>query len=128
MLREMAHVRQPAGEPPRRWFSSRSRDLIVWLDPKGGVGGFQLCYDREGEEKVLTWRAPDSYSHAKLDDGEGRTYRHKASPILAGGAPFDAKAVAAGFWAEAAEIPAAIAELVYRKLLSCPRGREGSGK
>jgi hypothetical protein len=38
-LREVEHVRQGAGEPARRWFSSERPGLIVGLDPAGGPIG-----------------------------------------------------------------------------------------
>ena len=116
MLREMTKVSQVPGEPRRRWFSSNAFDLIVWLDGAGGIGGFQLCYDRERDEKVLTWKAPDGYSHMAVDDGEGRAGRHKASPILVPGKAFQPGALEENFRKEAAELPHEIVELVLQKI------------
>lgn len=107
---------QIPGQPPRRWFASKAMDLIVWLDAGGGPIWFQLCYDRERAEKALTWRSPSEFSHDAVDDGEGRDYRHKASPILAGPAPFDAAKTAAAFEAESADLPHGIARLVLDKI------------
>lgn len=118
MLQEMTKVSQVPGEPRRRWFSSQDLDLIVWHDPKDAIVGFQLCYDRRKDEKVLTWKAPDSYSHMAVDDGEGRSGRHKASPILVPGGKFAAEPLTSNFRAEAAKLPFEIADLVLRKLSS----------
>jgi len=116
MLQEMTKVSQVPGEPRRRWFSSRDFDLIVWLDDSNKVGGFQLCYDRQDDEKVLTWKAPDRYSHMAVDDGEGRAGRHKASPILVPGKAFQPGTLAEDFKKEAAGLPHAIVELVLEKI------------
>lgn len=116
MLVEMAKVSQVPGEPRRRWFSSAAFDLIVWHDPAGAVIGFQLCYDREKDEKVLTWKAPDAYSHMAVDDGEGQAGRHKSSPILVPGGAFAAEPLTTDFRREAAQVPYELVELVLDKL------------
>lgn len=116
MLLEMTKVHQVPGEPRRRWFSSRGLDLIVWYGDAGEISGYQLCYDREDDEKVLNWKAPGQYSHMAVDDGEGRAGRHKASPILVPGAAFKPGALAETFRGEAKELPHEIAELVLRTI------------
>jgi hypothetical protein len=116
MLKESARVRQISGEPRRRWFSSPTLDLYVWSDEAGAAVGFQLCYGLGSDERALTWTAPDVFSHASIDDGEGRSFRHKGTPIMRSGRGFDAGAVAALFAAENAELPHGIAELVSAKI------------
>jgi hypothetical protein len=116
MLKEVSSVRQKRGEPRRRWFSSETLDLIVWFDAADSPCAFQLCYDVGADERALTWNEPDSFSHAAVDDGEGRDFRHKSSPILKPGSRFDAARVAALFAAENAEVPREISELVAAKI------------
>ncbi len=72
MLREIRRVRQVEGEAHRRWFSSSRLDLFVWYGASEAPVGFQLCYDKDGWERALTWNAPDRFSHEVVDDGEGR--------------------------------------------------------
>ena len=117
MLKEMTKVRQVPGEQRRRWFSSQALDLIVWFDAAGAISGFQLCYDRLNDEKVLNWKIPDHYSHMAVDDGEGRAGRHKASPILVPGGDFRPE-VAEAFRKEAAELPFEIVNLVLAKIVA----------
>ena len=81
MLREILNVSQVPGTHSR-WFASTFLDLIVWYDKDMAITGFQLCYDKGREEKALTWRRDSGYSHNKIDDGEGRAYRQKMTPIL----------------------------------------------
>jgi hypothetical protein len=116
MLQEMTKVRQIPGEQRRRWFSSPAFDLIVWFDAADAIVGFQLCYDRLNDEKVLNWKTPDEYSHMAVDDGEGRAGRHKASPILVPGAAFKPGPLSEEFRREAAGIPFEIAGLVLKKI------------
>jgi len=86
MLVERSDVRQVPGEGSRRWFSDAAFDLIVWYDDDatgGGdrIAGFQLCYDKQGRERALSWRRDVGYSHDVVDAGElpGRV---KMSPVL----------------------------------------------
>ena len=116
MLQEMTKVRQVPGEERRRWFSSLEFDLIVWFDAADAITGFQLCYDRLDDEKVLNWKAPGEFSHMAVDDGEGRAGRHKSSPILVPGAKFQPGQLAENFKKEAAGVPTEIADLVLRKI------------
>lgn len=87
MLREIPDVLQIDGEPRRRWFQSIAIDLTVWYDAQDRPTGFQLCYDRgkPQAERALTWNAPASYRHIPVDDGEGRPFRQKGTPILGSG-------------------------------------------
>jgi len=81
MLRELMNVRQDSEEPRRRWFADDYFDLIVWLGKGGEFIGFQLCYDKSGDEHALTWRKKTGFSHHRVDNGE--TQRpYKATPIL----------------------------------------------
>jgi hypothetical protein len=116
MLLEEKNVRQVPGEPPRRWFADGYFDLIIWLQPDGGVWGFQLCYDRENKPRALTWTAAGGYRHSGIDDGEGEGGRQKASPVLVEDGLFDAGGVAARFRAEAGDVPARLAAFVAEKL------------
>lgn len=83
MLKERQDVRQIEGEGFRRWFSDQYFDLIVWYedDSPGDCLGFQLCYDKEGNERALTWTKRHGYSHTKVDDGEN-PFSNKMSPVL----------------------------------------------
>ncbi|MDP3049064.1 MAG: hypothetical protein Q8N12_06510 [Thermodesulfovibrionales bacterium] len=84
------------------------------------ITGFQLCYDKGREEKALTWRRDSGYSHNKVDDGEGRTYRQKMTPILVADGIFEYKEIAARFKKESREIDKTVAVFVYEKLVRFP--------
>ena len=81
MLKEMANVRQALPEPGRRWFADDYFDLMVWVGKSGEFIGFQLCYDKSGDEHALTWHKKTGFKHHRVDSGElQRPY--KATPIL----------------------------------------------
>ncbi|MBU0927148.1 MAG: hypothetical protein KKA67_05325 [Spirochaetes bacterium] len=69
---EFPGVRQRPDEGFRRFFSTRYFDLMVWYSENGGIlTGFQLCYDKRGEERAVTF---------KLDEGaEVRSHRFVAT-------------------------------------------------
>lgn len=117
MLREISAF-QVAGEPPRRWFWDPDFDLIVWLGQAQEVLGFQLCYDKAREEHAVSWQPGSGLMHCRVDDGEARPGRHKASPVLHPESEgFDAPRVAREFLARSRRIESFIAGFVHRKLL-----------
>jgi hypothetical protein len=83
MLTEIRETRQIPGEGYRRWFTDERMDLIVWYThEKGKIIGFQLCYDKEEDEKALTWTRESGFTHERVDDGGDRGYSHKGTPLL----------------------------------------------
>lgn len=120
MLREYKHVRQIEGEAPRRWFADKYFDLIVWFDNENHIVGFQLCYDIFQTHRALTWRQETGYSHHRVDDGESRPGKMKASPILVSDGVFDYRKIAEKFKKESQEIETPIAMFVYKKLMEYP--------
>ena len=92
-LREIIEVRQIPGEYARRWFSSESMDLFVWLGASGGFAGFQFTYDKNIRERALSWTVDAGFSHDAVDDGD--TGPRKSTPILRrDGAPDTARVIA----------------------------------
>jgi hypothetical protein len=113
---ELADVRQISREPRRRWFRSSNEDLIVWYADDNAILGFQLCYDRQGAERALSWTADRGYSHEKVDDGEAVGLAHKRTPILVADGVFDSKAVLDRFLVAANGVPREIVTFVSAKL------------
>lgn len=82
MLRESPQVGQIEGEPRRRWFFDDEFDLIVWCDPGGRPVEFQLCYDKAGCERALTWRQRYGLTHGRVDTGDDRPGQYKLAPVI----------------------------------------------
>ena len=57
MLTEFKAVRQIPKDGFRRWFTDQDFDLFVWYEDesKTNIVGFQLCYNKRGNQKALTW-------------------------------------------------------------------------
>jgi hypothetical protein len=82
VLREIKEPRQERGAGRRRWFESEGLDLVVWLDARDAVTGFQLCYDFGRGEHALTWRPAQGFAHAIVDQGDDWQGGAKKSPVL----------------------------------------------
>ena len=120
MLTEFKGVRQRKEEGMRRWFFDDYFDLIIWYDNNMRIEGFQLCYDKEENEKALTWLKEDGYSHDAIDSGED-VPGHKQTAILVADGLFDGKFIAGRFKQASKEIDADIADFVYERLMTYPQ-------
>ena len=115
MLREIKNVRQIQGEPPRRWFNNHDMDLITWHE-KNKLISFQLCYDKENDEKALDWNASAGLEHRKVDDGESRKGHYKATPILIDNGRYDIEKIRNDFLQYSEQIEPEIREFVLHCL------------
>ena len=115
-LREIVPVRQIPGEAPRRWFTSEEFDLFVWCDAAGSVNAFQLCYDKPRSEHALVWKRGARVAHFAVDDGEGRPFRHKGSPVLVANGHFAAARVADRLATAGGQVPRDILEFVLARV------------
>ena len=115
-MREIAQVRQVPGEARRRWFTSGEFDLFVWCDETGTVKAFQLCYDKPRSEHALVWKRDVHSAHFAVDDGEGRPFRHKGSPILVADGRFDAARVADRLAKAGGKVPRDILQFVLARV------------
>ena len=125
MLAEVTNVRQTDGRR-RRWFWSEREDLIVWFSDDGALWGFQLCYDRDKQERALTWRADYGFSHERVDDGEAPGFDYKRTPILVQDGVFDAAGVLRAFLGASAAVPKSIVDFVAERIAHYPDGSVSS--
>lgn len=115
MLVENVDVRQVEGERVRRYFSDSDFDLIVWNDQDGLIAGFQLCYDKEHDERALTWKNGEGYMHDRVDAGE--VIGKAKTPILVADGVFPARQIADRFSAASTAIDQNIAQFIHEKIL-----------
>src|SRR5438105_15406914 len=76
----------------RRWFFDEYFDLIVWYDWDLTIRGFQLCYDKPGHERALTWTMERGFRHDEVDSGDEDPRANRA-PILTAATSFPAEMV-----------------------------------
>jgi hypothetical protein len=117
MLKEIKNVRQIEGEPERRWFESGYFDLLVWQDKSGNIVGFQLCYDKQQNQRAITWNIKTQYTHDRVDDGENASVGYKATSILQTDCKFDKETIAAFFQEQSGDIDREVAEFIYQKIM-----------
>ena len=119
-VREDLHVSQPSDDLPRRWFSSPNLDLIVWFNVDRTFAGFELCYDKLAIERSISWRPHRGFSHGIIDNGELRSGRYKAAPVLIPDGNFDAHRIYSEFLRESPTLPRDIALYVLQHLKKHP--------
>ena len=119
MLAEIPNTRQIEGEGFRRWFADEYFDLIVWYAEDGSLIGFQLCYDKLGRERALTWTREHGFRHNRIDSGEipGRA---KMTPVVIADGTFNRESVAELFREAGRQIDPALAQFVYETLQRFP--------
>lgn len=122
MLSEVKDARQIENERYRRWFTDDFFDLVVWYDEEGDIFGFQLCYDKYQNERSLTWRRDEGFSHHRVDDGETTRGRggHPMTPILIPDGVFNKRRIAQKFRSASKDIEPYLAEFVYKRMLGYP--------
>ena len=120
MLREFPNVRQIEGESRRRWFYDDYFDLIVWFNEQEDIVGFELCYDILRAQRALTWHSDTGFSHHRVDNGESRPGKLKASPVLLSNGLFEHEKIAIKFKNASENIEETISTFVYKKLLEYP--------
>jgi hypothetical protein len=57
----------------------------VWFDADQCFFGFQLCYDKCGDEHAVAWRQDRGYSHCRVDAPEQKLGRKSAAMLVPGG-------------------------------------------
>ncbi len=115
---EMLHdapIRLKVGDLPRRWIADDFFDLIVWYDGDQRVHGFQLCYDKEGHERALTWIRRKGFQHSRVDSGDNLPTENRAPVLISGGA-FPSALVIAEFRRRSVTLSPELRRFVLSKL------------
>jgi hypothetical protein len=108
-------IQSRAHDLDRRWMYDDYFDLILWYDREGQIHGFQLCYDKPGRERALTWTRDQGFQHNAIDTGN---YDPNANntPILIRGGSFPASRVRDEFLSRSPLLPAEIRDLVLARI------------
>lgn len=122
MLKEFTSVRQIPEDGFRRWFTDDEFDLFIWYadSTEREIVGFQLCYNKKGNQKALTWYREKGYLHTAVDDGEGSPLKNR-TPILVADGIFPKDRVIDLFRRSAKNIDRQLFELVDRQLVNYPK-------
>ncbi|MBI2993900.1 MAG: hypothetical protein HYY48_06965 [Gammaproteobacteria bacterium] len=115
-MKEVHTAKQPIGEPRRRWFESPQLDLYVWYGGEDEVIQFQICYNKGPGEQALTWSRDGGLSHHAVDDGEGRVFHMKSTPVLSASTEFDSAELRALFEDVARKLEHDLYEFIIHQL------------
>lgn len=99
----------------REWMSDDYFDLIIWHSPDDSVHGFQLCYDKFGMERALTWIDGKGFSHTAVDSGEADPLRNR-SPVLSPNGSFPSDVVLGEFEKRSTSLPADVRTLIRKRI------------
>ncbi len=124
MLTEIKDVRQIPEEGFRRWFRDDEFDLIVFYPSSDSneIIAFQLCYRKDGQERVLTWRRRGGHSHNRIDDGEV-TFHNKMTPILVADGVFHKEEVLQRFRSASHHLDRNLVRFIEESMLSFTNNR-----
>ena len=100
----------------RRWISDDYFDLIVWYEADGNIHGFQLCYDKPGYERALTWRYGQGFVHTAIDSGESTPTENRTPILIAADGGFPFELVRGEFIARSKLLPTEIRDLVLSRI------------
>jgi len=115
MLREITNVRQDDPHTRRRWFQDDYFDLFLWERLDGEIRGFQLCYEINANERVLSWRHTAGFSHDRIDTGEATPYKNM-TPILVADGKLEVDEVLPRFLRRSRNIEPFVRQFVSHKL------------
>ncbi|APV49311.1 hypothetical protein BWI17_06220 [Betaproteobacteria bacterium GR16-43] len=122
MLREIPHVRQDSAALKRRWYQDDYFDLWTWEElSKGETVAFQLCYDKRGNERALSWRLDHGFDHLLVQTGAAQ----ESTAILGGQAGvFPAVIVSRKLKVAAEGLPPALRKFLFHKVKAYVRGEK----
>ncbi|HSY17758.1 MAG TPA: hypothetical protein VK815_05455 [Candidatus Acidoferrales bacterium] len=109
----------------RRWLTDDYFDLIVWYEPGGGIHGFQLCYDKPGRERALTWTQSRGFAHNTVDSGEPAPDAN-LTPVLVPDGAFQAVRVREEFLKRCTQMDALIRNFVLGKIDEFAAGKKSA--
>ncbi len=102
------------GDLPRKWISDDFFDLILWYQ-HDAITGFQLCYDKSGDERALTWYSNGQFTHHRIDGGEDKPTVNR-SPVLVPDGVFPKEKILKEFNARSCSLAPEIRDFVLGKL------------
>lgn len=73
----------------RRWFEDEYFDLFVWQNDQNKITAFQLCYDRLGKERAISWYSSKGFYHYYVDGGEQSSHKNMTPIFLSKSVSWD---------------------------------------
>lgn len=103
-------IRHFSNDLDKSWTVDDCLDLVIWYDATGDMYGFQLCYDRFGHQRAVTWTHHDGFSHSYVHSSGG--LGAGMSPVLRSCDDFPWRLVLREFMMRSQELDPAIRMLI----------------
>src|SRR4051794_11827944 len=110
---------QHEGEHRRQWFTDDYFDLYVWYHSDNTIFGFQLCYDKTGDQRAFTWLSTGDFRHERVDPGESSPLASR-SPTITHACPFDPWPVRYEFDLRSSQLDPTLHALILERLDAFP--------
>ncbi len=120
MLEEMTGLKPEKGGAVRRWFRDEYFDLFLWTDDQGH-SGFDLCFDKTGDQRVVAWRREGGFSRASVDQGEDNPSKNNSPIFTKFDGTIDIGELTVRFEQAAGSLEPTLYDFVRAKLGECPR-------
>ena len=115
MLTELYLSQDKEVHTKKRWFQDDYFDLFTWEDESGQLTSFQLCYDRLGKERVISWDCHRGFGHHRIDDGESSPHKNM-TPVFVKDGNFSYEEVMPKFVKSSQQINQQISHFVIQKV------------
>ncbi len=115
MLQEVKLHRQDEPNRIKRWFQDGYFDVYTWQNPEGEFTAFQLCYDRKGLERVISWDRRHGFEHSQIDDGEASPHRNM-TPVFTNCTIFSENTVIKAFEHASRQIDTQVSQFIVQQL------------
>ncbi|MDH5180944.1 MAG: hypothetical protein OEZ39_15645 [Gammaproteobacteria bacterium] len=116
---ECTAVQQFPDEPKKRWFFDHYFDLFIWESESSEIVAFQLCFEKKGVEKALSWSTDAGFKHLQVHNAGIKYGSHKMSPVMYSTEWFQLTPVKYTFLESSAEIDRQVKNFVIEKLVEC---------
>ena len=116
MLREIISGRKKTNGQIRLWYVDDKLDLFVFLNENNVLMQFQLCYNKQDNEHVISWSNKFGYAHNRIDTGRNTPGR-AGSPLFVPNGSCDIDEVKTNFLNSSLNLDITLFEQVYRKLV-----------
>ncbi len=123
MLREILSSRKIINGQSRRWFTNEMFDLFIFFNNENMLVQFQLCYDKQDNEHVISWSERSGYAHNRIDTGRDIPGR-AGSPLFVSNGSCDIETLKKAFIESSLNLDNSLFDQIYRKLVGYKHGLE----
>jgi hypothetical protein len=111
-------IRHLTNDLDKSWTADDFLDLVVWYEAAERIFGFQLCYDRYDEPRVVTWTRKGGFSHCKVRTDGDWAQGAGRSPVLQCCDDFPWRTVVREFMTRSPELEPLIRYFIMKQIMT----------